>query len=258
MHFCANLTVLFTELPMIDRFTAAKNAGFEGVEILFPYDLAAKELTRAALATGLDIVLMNCPPPNWAGGPRGFAAETPNKDRFRKDFVRALRVAEALRVRHLHIMSGKAEGDEARACMIDNLIWACDRAPNLSLTIEPINRDTMPGYFLCDYDQAAGIIRDVARPNLSMQFDTFHAQAITGDVHATFDAYRDMIEHVQVGSYPARNEPGPGVIDFPGFFARLRAADYRGWISAEYAPAGMTSDGLGWLGAAQARAPAAS
>ena len=247
MRFSANLTLLFTEMPMLQRFAAAKRAGFDGVEILFPYDLATKDLSRAAIAAGTDVVLINCPPPNWAGGPRGFAAEPDMVDRFRRDFDRSLRVAEALRARHIHVMAGKAEGDAARDCMVENLRWATARAPHASLTIEPINRDTMPGYFLCDFDQAAGIIAEVAAPNLSLQFDTFHAQAITGDVAATFAAHRPLIRHIQIGAYPGRTEPGPGAIDFPAFFAAVRASRYRGWISAEYNPAGMTTDGLGWL-----------
>ncbi|MCQ0969851.1 TIM barrel protein [Paracoccus sp. TK19116] len=247
MRFCANVTLLFTEMPMLQRFSAAKRAGFDGVEILFPYDLTVKDISRAALTAGTDVVLINCPPPNWAGGPRGFAAEPDRIERFRRDFDRSLRVAEALRVRHIHIMAGRAEGDAARDCMIENLRWATARAPHASLTIEPINRDTMPGYFLCDYDQAAGIIDQVGAQNLSLQFDTFHAHAITGDVLSTFAAHRPLIRHIQIGSFPARAEPGPGPIDFPGFFQAVRASDYRGWISAEYNPTGMTSDGLGWL-----------
>ena len=109
-HFAANLTYLFTELPMQQRFAAARRAGFQGVEILFPYDLAVKELVRCAEATGLEFVLLNSPPPNWAGGPRGFAAEPGNEARFRSDFDRAIRYAQALDVQHVHIMAGRAEG----------------------------------------------------------------------------------------------------------------------------------------------------
>ena len=119
-HFAANLTYLFTELPMQQRFAAARRAGFQGVEILFPYDLAVKELVRCAEATGLEFVLLNTPPPNWAGGPRGFAAVPGSEERFRRDFDRSLRFAQALRSRHLHVMAGKAEGPAARRCLIEN------------------------------------------------------------------------------------------------------------------------------------------
>ena len=128
-QFAANLTTLFTELQMIDRFAAAAEAGFTGVEILFPYDIAAQDLYRASVKTGLPIVLINAPPPNWAGGPRGFAAVPGLEDRFRRDFERSLRVAQALRARHIHIMAGRAEGAQALETLVANLSWAADRAP---------------------------------------------------------------------------------------------------------------------------------
>ena len=151
-HFAANLTYLFTELPMQQRFAAARRAGFQGVEILFPYDIAARDLSRAAIAAGLEFVLMNPPPPNWAGGPRGFAAVPGGEERFRRDFDRALRYAQVLRSRHIHVMAGAAEGATARQTYLNNLAWACDRAPHASLTIEPLNPLDMPGYFLADFD----------------------------------------------------------------------------------------------------------
>ena len=176
-RFAANLTMLFTELPMLERFAAAADAGFQGVEILFPYDIPARDLSRAAIAAGLEFVLMNTPPPNWAGGPRGFAAEPGREDRFRSDFDRALRFAEALRARHVHIMAGYAEGPDARATFTRNLAWAADRAPHVSLMIEPLNPMDQPGYFLADFDLAAEIIAQVGAPNLGLQFDSYHAQA---------------------------------------------------------------------------------
>ena len=138
-RFAANLTFLFTELPMLDRFAAAKAAGFDGAEVLFPYDLAARELSAACHGAGLEFVLLNTPPPNWAGGPRGFAAVPGSEERFRRDFDRSLRFAQALRSRHLHVMAGKAEGPAARRCLIENLRWACARAPHASLVIEPVH-----------------------------------------------------------------------------------------------------------------------
>lgn len=246
-RFAANLTLLFTELPMLQRFEAARAAGFEGIEILFPYDLSASDLSRAAIRAGLDMVLINCPPPNWAGGPRGFAAEPTLIDRFRRDFDRSLRVAHALRARHIHIMAGRAEGAAAEACFIENLKWACARAPHASLTIEPINRTSMPGYFLSDFDHAASIIEAVDAPNLALQFDAFHAHIITGDVMGTFAAFRPFIRHIQIAGYPGRNEPDGGEIDYAAFFSAVRSSDYKGWISAEYNPSDLTGNGLGWL-----------
>jgi len=246
-RFAANLTVLFTELPMLERFAAARRAGFSGVEVLFPYDLATKELSRAARAEGLEFVLLNTPPPNWAGGPRGFAAIPGGEDRFRRDFRRALRFAQELGARHVHIMAGRAEGEAARRTFVANLSWAAAQAPQLGLLIEPLNPVDMPGYFLNDFELAAGILDEVGAPNLGLQFDAYHAQHITGDALDCWDRHGARARHIQIAGFPGRHEPQGGDIDYPAFFRRLAASGYDGWVSAEYNPATTTESGLGWL-----------
>ncbi|TNC52474.1 TIM barrel protein [Rubellimicrobium rubrum] len=246
-RFAANLTLLFTELPFLDRFEAARAAGFDGVEVLFPYDCPAPQILERLDRTGLAMVLMNCPPPNYADGPRGFAAVPAAEARFRTDFRRAARYAATLGAKHLHIMAGAAEGEAARACFVRNLAWAAQSAPRLSLTIEPINGQDMPGYFLQDFGLAAEILERIGAPNLRLQFDAYHAHRLTGDVLGTWDRVRHLVAHVQVGGFPGRHEPLGGEIDYPAFFARLKAQGYAGWISGEYHPAGATRDGLAWI-----------
>jgi len=226
---------------------AAAAAGFDSVEVLFPYDTPAPDLRRALELTGLPLALINCPPPNYTGGNRGFAAVPADRDRFRTDFRRALRYAQTLKAQHLHIMSGVSEGDAATACLIDNLTWACAEAPDQSLTIEPINPVDMPGYFLNDFDLAANIIRAVNAPNLGLQFDAYHAHLITGDVMGTWAKHRDLVRHVQFADHPGRNEPGSGEIDLTAFFAQLDTDGYDGWASAEYVPTGDPDDSLSWM-----------
>lgn len=249
--FSANLTFLFRELPFLDRFEVAADAGFTGVEVLFPYDDAAGEITRRLRAFGLTMVLINAPPPNWAGGDRGFAAVPGGEARFRHDFKRAMRFAEALGAQHLHLMAGRAEGAAARQTFVDNLRWAAEQAPKTSLTIEPINPVDMPSYFLNDFDRAAEILDQVGAPNLGLQFDMYHAQRITGDGMAAWEAHGHRAKHIQVGGFPGRHEPLRGEIDYPAFFARLDAEGYAGWVSGEYTPAGRTEDGLAWLSPAK-------
>lgn len=246
-RFAANLTYLFTELPMPQRFAAAKRAGFDGVEILFPYDLAVKELTGAAKAAGLDFVLINSPPPNWAGGPRGFAAEPGNEARFRSDFDRSVRFATALNVQHLHVMAGRAQGAAARRTLVDNLRWAAARAPHLSLTIEPINPQDMPGYFLCNFDLTADILSEVCAPNVGLQFDAYQAQMIHGDAVEMWERFAPVTRHVQIAGCPGRHEPRSGEIDYVSFFRALERTGYDGWVGAEYTPLTSTEDGLRWL-----------
>lgn len=245
--FCANLTWLFTELAFLERFEAAKEAGFDGVEVLFPYDINAQEIVNTLVRHGLQMVLINCPPPNYTGGAQGFAAIPGLEDRFKKDFTRALRYAQTLGAKHLHIMSGVAEGAAAKATFISNLRWAAAQAPQQSLTIEPINAESMPGYFLNDFDLGQEIVRLIDAPNLHLQFDAFHAAKITGDVLGTWEGVRDITAHVQVAQMPDRGEPDQGAIDYPAFFAMLDAQGYAGWVSGEYKPRRTTAQGLGWI-----------
>jgi len=245
MKTCANLTMLFTELPFLERFGAARSAGFDAVEVLFPYDIAVPDMLDMLARNDLPLALINCPPPNYAGGARGFAAVV--ESRFQQDFKRAVRYAKALGAQHLHIMAGVAEGPEARACFVENFRWAAAEAPSQSLTIEPINRDDMPGYFLCDFAEAKAIIAEVNAPNVRLQFDAYHAQKITGDVLGAWAVVRDDVVHVQVGQTPDRTAPDQGEIDYKAFFAQLKKDGYKGWISGEYVPADRTELSLDWI-----------
>jgi 2-dehydrotetronate isomerase len=246
-RFAANLSLMFSELSFLDRFAAARAADFDAVEVLFPYDIAANEILDRLAQNALQLVLINAPPPNYAEGPRGFAAVPGGEERFRHDFRRSLRYARALGATHLHLMAGVAEGATARATFVENLRWAAATAPGQSLTIEPINRADMPGYFLADFDLALAVIAEVGAPNLRLQFDAYHAHRITGDVLATWAKVRALVAHVQVAGYPGRHEPMGGEIDYPAFLSRLDADEYDGWVSGEYHPAGSTVAGLGWM-----------
>lgn len=226
---------------------AAKEAGFDAVEVLFPYDVNAQDIVAELARHELQMALINCPPPNYTGGPQGFAAIPGLEERFRKDFRRALRYAQTLRATHLHIMSGVAEGPAAKETFVNNLRWAAAEAPDQSLTVEPINNETMPGYFLNDFDLGREIVTAIDAPNLRLQFDAFHAAKITGDVMGTWDAMRDITAHVQVAQMPDRGEPDQGEIDYPAFFAALDGQGYDGWVAGEYKPRKATTEGLDWI-----------
>lgn len=251
--FCANLSLLFTELPMAERPAAAARAGFDAVEVLFPYEENAADLGHRIAQAKVPLALINCPPPNFTDptGPRGFAAVPGEEARFRVAFRRALRFAGALGAQHLHVMAGVASGEAARAVFVENLIWATAEAPRQSLTIEPINTHDMPGYFLDSFDLAETVLDAVAAPNLGLQFDVYHAARMGLDVMATWDRLRDRVVHVQVGGVPDRHEPfGPdqgGGFDYPAFFNRLDQQKYRGWVSGEYHPKNQTEEGLDWI-----------
>ena len=248
MRPAANLSHLWPELPYLDRFEAVATAGFTGVEVLFPYAVPAKETQRALLRGGLQMVLINAPPPNYTGGQRSFAAEVGNEARFARDMRRAYRYAQELRVPMIHVMAGYTHGQAAKDTMIANLKQAVQDTPKgITLMLEPLCPESLPDYFLNDYALAAEIIAAVDAPNLRLQFDSYHAQMIHDDAVAVFNQYRDLITHVQIGDTPERGAPGTGDVDFPALFAALRMAEYSGWISGEYTPGPSTEATLDWM-----------
>ncbi|MCG3266925.1 hydroxypyruvate isomerase family protein [Yoonia sp. I 8.24] len=245
--YCANLTWLFAELPFMQRFGAAKDAGFDGVEVQFPYDVNAQDIVNQLARYDLKMVSINCPPPNYTGGEPGWAAVPALQSRFQRDFMRAARYAKTLGAQHLHIMAGVADGPEAEAAYIENLAWAAAQVPKQSLLIEPINQGDMPGYFMRDYDLAAKVIAAVGAPNLRLLFDAYHAAKITGDVLATWKRMCPITAHVQVAQTPDRSEPDASDINYPAFFDQLSADGYHGWVCGEYQPRGETAAGCQWL-----------
>jgi len=247
-RFAANLTHLWAELPYLDRFDAAAEAGFKAVEVLFPYDVPAPETQKALRRNNLQMILLNAPGPNYTGGPRGFAAVPGGEARFDYDMRRAVRYAQAFGAGLIHVLSGDGTGAEPKATMIANLKRASRSLPEgLCLTLEPLNPVAQPGYFLASFDLAADIIEAVDAPNVALQYDSYHAQMITGDALGTFETMLPLIRHIQIGDAPGRTSPGTGQIDFDALFAAIDASDYDGWVSAEYSPAGRTETGLGWM-----------
>lgn len=249
-RFAANLTLLFTEVPMLDRPDWARRTGFDGVEVLFPYDHPVSEWERAL--AGLPVALINTPPGDWASGDRGFAARPGHETAFRDSFLRAADYATRLGVPCVHVMAGVAKGPQAEGTYVENLAWAAAQAPSLRLSIEPLNPDDMPGYFLNDYDQAARILDDLGHDRIGLQFDLWHASRLHGDASAVWDQHASRVTHVQIAGFPSRNEPGGGGFSLP---ALCDAVDARPgvWIAAEYRPSRGTAQGLGWLTALKSR-----
>lgn len=249
-RFAANLTLLFNEVPMLERPALAAQAGFDGAEILFPYDHPARDW-QAALK-GMPVALINTPPGDWGMGERGHAAVPAETRRFRDGFLRAADYATQLGAESVHVMAGVARGPLAEQVFCDNLTWAAAQAPDLRLTVEPINIDDMPGYFLNDFDQAARLIDDLALPQLGLQFDLWHAARIHGDPNEVWARHGGKVSHVQIAGFPSRAEPGGGGFDIPALCSALDASGWPGWVAAEYRPSRATVHGLAWLKALKA------
>ena len=251
-RFAANLTMLFCELPFLDRFEAAKAAGFSGIEFLFPYDFEKAALREQLLQHGLTQVLHNLPAGDWAAGERGIAILPDRVEEFRDGVIRAIDYARALDCRQLNCLVGIAPRDtdsfELNEILIDNLRFAAEALARerIRLLIEPINTRDIPGFFLNRTDQALQILSEVQSDNLFIQYDIYHMQIMEGDVARTLQRHLPRISHVQLADNPGRNEPGTGEINYPFLFQHLDAIGYRGWVGCEYKPRTTTVDGLGW------------
>ena len=261
-RFAANLSMLFTEVPFLDRFERAARAGFTEVEFLFPYAHSIAELKAVLAANKLKVVLHNMPAGNWDAGDRGMACNPQRVAEFRDGVVLGIEYASGLGSPNLHCMAGKAPAGVAdsvlRETFVANLRYAAAEAKKagLKLLIEPINHHDIPGYFINRSAQALDLIADVEKDgktdNLYLQYDIYHMQRMEGELAATMAKHIARIAHIQLADNPGRNEPGTGEINYPFLFAHLDRIGYRGAIGCEYKPAGNTEAGLGWF--AQARA----
>ena len=251
-RFAANLTMLFTEVPFLDRFELAARAGFEAVEFLFPYAWSAEEIKRRLDDNGLKLVLHNLPAGDWESGERGIACHPDRAAEFREGVSRAIDYATLLGAPRVNCLAGKVPQGvpevELRTTFVGNLRFAAAelKKSGLKLVIEPINTYDIPGFYLNRTDQAAGLLEEVGADNAFIQYDIYHAQRTEGELAATIEKYLARIGHVQLADNPGRNEPGTGEINYPFLFRHLDAIGYRGWVGCEYKPRTTTVDGLGW------------
>jgi hydroxypyruvate isomerase len=251
-RLAANLSMMFNEVPFLERFGAARKAGFEGVEFLFPYEYPAAELRSRMVGEGLTQVLFNMPPGDWANGERGLAALPGRQSDFREGVKRALDYAATLECRRVHCMAGIVPAGipqaTAAAVYAANLSWAAEQArpAGVKLMIEPINHRDMPGYFLNTQAQGAAIVEAIGTDRLGLQFDLYHVQITEGDITKRMEQFMPVIDHMQIADVPARNEPGTGEIGWEFVLRRIDELGYMGWVGCEYRPAGDTVAGLSW------------
>jgi hydroxypyruvate isomerase len=252
-RFAANLTMLFTELPFLDRFAAARAAGFDSVEYLFPYPYPKKELADALRTHGLKQVLHNLPAGDWDAGERGIACHPGRVTEFREGVARAIEYASALGCPQVNCLAGKlppgVTREQAHATFVGNLAFAARalKEAGIRLLIEPINTFDIPGFFLTRTDQAIAILDEVASDNLFVQYDIYHAQRMEGELAATLQKHLARIGHIQLADNPGRHEPGTGEINYRWLFRHIDAIGYAGTIGCEYKPKTTTLEGLGWM-----------
>ncbi|WP_278183345.1 2-oxo-tetronate isomerase [Vibrio misgurnus] len=251
--FAANLTMLFTEVPFLDRFQKAHQAGFKAVEFLFPYAYQASELASKIKQFDLEQALFNMPPGNWDAGERGFAALPGREAEFRASVEVAIVYANALNCKKVHAMAGIFDDRFTReqhiATFIANIRYAADKfaQQGIELMIEPLNNRDVPNYFIAHQREAVALIKQIDRSNVKLQLDLYHAQIMDGDLSSLIREVAPYVGHVQIASVPERHEPSEGELNYPHLFKVLDDSGYLDWIGCEYKPRKTTLDGLGWI-----------
>jgi hydroxypyruvate isomerase len=244
----ANLTMLFTEYPFLERFDRAAEAGFRMVEFMFPYDEPVGTVEGAIERNGLELVLFNLPAGDWAAGDRGTAAQPGREEEFREGVTMALEYIVALRPPMINCLVGKlSPGMDGSETLLNNVRFAADslRATGTTLVVEPVNSHDVPGFALPDTQSALDLIAAAERENLGLQFDIYHAMRMGEDATGFIRGHGAEISHIQIADVPGRHQPGTGEIDFHELFDVIDGSGYEGVVSLEYIPEGRTEDGFG-------------
>ncbi|MDG2915680.1 hydroxypyruvate isomerase family protein [Bisgaard Taxon 10/6] len=251
--FAANLTMMFTEVPFLDRFEAAARAGFKYVEYLWPYDYPAQELKAKLNLHGLKQVLFNSLPGNIAAGEWGVSAIPGREEESRRHIDLALEYALVLECPTVLIMGGVVPPGQSRAkykqTFIDNLRYASEKFKphGINIVLEALSPQVKENYLMKTQDDALEIIDLVNRDNVFLQLDYYHAQNVEGNLARLTDRVKNVLYHVQIASVPDRHEPDEGEINYPFIFNKLDEIGYQGYVGCEYNPRSDTAAGLGWF-----------
>lgn len=251
--FAANLTMLFTEVPFLERFALARKAGFTHVEYLLPYAFKAEELKAELQKHGLQQVLFNLPAGDWAAGDRGIGAAPGRESEFRAGVPKAIEYAKVLGVPRVNLLAGKRvagrSDEEHWQTLVQNARFAATELAKhgIELLIEPINHYDIPSFFINRTEQSLKLLDEIAQPNVRVQYDIYHAQREEGELAATIAKHLARIGHIQIADNPGRHQPGTGEINFPFLFRRLDELNYAGYIGLEYIPQPDSAGSFGWL-----------
>ncbi|MDX2202293.1 MAG: 2-oxo-tetronate isomerase [Hyphomicrobiaceae bacterium] len=251
-RLAANVSMMYCEVGLLERFAAAARDGFRGVELQYPYELPARDLRARLDDSGIELVLINAPPGDQAKGERGLASLPGREDAFKASIATALEYARILGTGRLHVVAGVmpegADRARHRDVYVRNIAHAADEARSLGVEvlIEPINPRDMPGFFLNTQAEAHAIRAEIGRENLKVQMDFYHCQIVEGDLTRRLERYLPGIGHVQIAGVPLRHEPDEGEVNFTHILGLLDALGYAGWVGCEYRPRAGTSAGLGW------------
>ncbi len=252
MQLIANISLLFIELPFLQRFEAAAEAGFDGVEIQFPYSYDIADIHSASKTSNMPVVLINVPAGDLTGGEAGFAALPAKQAEFSDALEKCTRWADELNVEKVNILAGIGTSmvqDDWFDILVSNLKIVGDRfgRMNVAVQLEAINPFDVPGFLVPNLDTALTVLEAVDHPNVQLQFDFYHMARTEPSLTGAIASAGRRIGHVQFADTNGRHEPGSGDIDFQAAITALLQSGYTGCLSAEYVPLTDTLDGLQWM-----------
>ncbi len=253
MRLAVNLSILFTEVPFVERFEQARRAGFSAVEFWFPYGEDLEAIAGELRRLQLELVLFNLEAGDFAAGERGYACHPDRRARFRETVALGIEVAQRLGCRRLNVLVGNALPEVPRAdqrqVLVENLREAARATAHWGITLlfEALNPYDAPDYFLHTSAEAFAILEAVGEPNLRFQYDVYHMQRSEGNLTHTITRNVDKIGHIQIADSPDRGPPGTGEINFRYLLRRIAESGYEGYVSAEYRPQGPSLESFGWV-----------
>jgi hydroxypyruvate isomerase len=261
LRYEVNCSILFTELPLLERPAAARQAGFDAVELWWPFAVAVpsdrevEEFVRAVEEAGVRLVGLNFFAGDMPGGDRGLVSWPARSAEFRDNVEATIGIGERLGCRAFNALYGnRVEGADPAAqdeLAVEQLAVAGRAAARIGGTVlvEPVSG--APRYPLVTAADAVRVIDRVGSEtgvdNLGFLCDLYHLAVNGDDLDQAIDTYGDRVAHVQIADAPGRNEPGTGTLDLDRYLARLAAAGYRGWVGLEYKPSGASADSFAWL-----------
>ena len=246
----ANLTMLFTEVPFLDRFGKAAEAGFTAIEFQLPYEFSAADIGERLTRYDQHLVLFNLPAGDWAAGDRGIAADPGRQDEFRAGVTKAIEYAQVLHPEKINLLAGTApESPESDLALLQNVRHAAEELADyrFDMTLEPVNTFDVPDFALPTSRAALDLIDELELSNVSLQLDIYHALRMNEDPVTIIHEHAGKIGHIQIADVPGRHQPGTGYVDFYELFRVIDESGYDGWVALEYIPEGPTEDGLGLL-----------
>ncbi|WP_160350148.1 TIM barrel protein [Bordetella sp. 15P40C-2] len=252
LKLSANVSLLFSELPFLERFQAASAAGFYAVEAMYPYEFSAQDIAREMRASDLQLSVINLPPGDSARAEKGLAALGGRERDFEQSLEKGLEYASALECQRVHLLTGNLPAGVALHEIRPTLIRNIERAlryfepHGIVVLLEPLSRQMLPHYSLTRVEQAVALIDDIGSPDLRLQLDLYHTQMEQGNLAALIERYQAYIDYIQIAGVPGRHEPTVGEINYAYLLKMLEDRQFIGWVGCEYVPQGDTRQGLQW------------